>query len=334
VRTLLCTQVRPEASAVMTFTFADVSGADFIFRAGQFVTLKLPLESGPVWRSFTIASSPARGGQIGLTVKAQAAGQATRWMHERLRPGMTLDADGPHGRFHPAERPERPLVLASAGSGATPMAAMLRWLDDAGIGVPVHYIHCGHTSADLLFREEIEAIAGRRAAFRLDWLATSVSGRPDAAGMRALVPSLAEADVFCCGPSGFMAVMREAHALAGGECGAWHEESFHPEAAEGAAVTATTTAAAGETGFAVRFLPQGIDILALPGETILDAGLRCGLPLASSCRQGVCGTCRLRKLSGEVEMHQDGGLFDDEVEAGEILACCSRPLTALVVECA
>jgi glycine betaine monooxygenase B len=88
-----------------------------------------------------------------------------------------------------------------------------------------------------------------------------------------------------------------------------------------------------EAGVSVRVLPYGVEIFVRPDETILDAGLRSGLPLASSCRQGMCGTCRLRKLSGEVEMQQNGGLFDDEVEDGEILACCSYPLTPLVVAC-
>ena len=91
--------------------------------------------------------------------------------------------------------------------------------------------------------------------------------------------------------------------------------------------------AGSEDGLAVRILPQGVEIIVRPGETILEAGLRCGVALASSCREGMCGTCRMRKLAGEVEMHHNGGLFDDEIEAGEILACCSRPLTPLVVEC-
>ena len=89
-----------------------------------------------------------------------------------------------------------------------------------------------------------------------------------------------------------------------------------------------------EAGISVRVLPQGVEIFVRPGETILEAGLRSGLALASSCREGMCGTCRLRKLSGEVEMREQSALFDDEIEAGDILACCSRPLTPVVVECA
>lgn len=93
-----------------------------------------------------------------------------------------------------------------------------------------------------------------------------------------------------------------------------------------------SAAAHTEAGISVRILPYDVEVFVRPGETILEAGLRCGVALASSCRQGVCGTCRLHKLSGEVEMHQNGGLFEDEVEDGDILACCSYPLTPLVLE--
>src|SRR5262245_4517663 len=88
-----------------------------------------------------------------------------------------------------------------------------------------------------------------------------------------------------------------------------------------------------EAGFPVRVMPGGREFVVRPGETILEAGLRAGLALAFSCREGICGTCRLKKLSGEVAMQDNGGLFDDEIEAGDILACCSKPLTAVVVEC-
>jgi glycine betaine catabolism B len=95
----------------------------------------------------------------------------------------------------------------------------------------------------------------------------------------------------------------------------------------------SAAAESSEAGIGVRILPQGVEIFVRPGETILEAGLRSGVALANSCREGMCGTCRMRKLSGEVEMREQSALFDDEIEAGDILACCSRPLTPVVVEC-
>ena len=68
-----------------------------------------------------------------------------------------------------------------------------------------------------------------------------------------------------------------------------------------------------------------------PGETILVSAAKAGIVIPSSCRQGLCATCRVTKLSGDAEMHQNGGLFDDEVEAGDILACCTYPRSPLTI---
>jgi ferredoxin len=94
--------------------------------------------------------------------------------------------------------------------------------------------------------------------------------------------------------------------------------------------SAQTAPAAG--GIAVRIEPLGREITVSTGETLLEAALRQGVPIPSSCRKGQCSTCRVRKIAGEVAMQDDGGLFEDEIEAGDILACCSRPLTPLTIE--
>ncbi len=260
------------------------------------------------------------GTALEITVKRQAPLGATDWLFENLMPGRAVQIEGPFGRFHAGSEPH-PLLLVSAGSGATPMMSILRWLEDAGDRRPVCYVHCARTEADLLFRAEVERLAAKRPGMAVEWIVTSREGRPDRARWARLADRLAHYEVFCCGPAGFMATLKEAQRAAGGSDARWHEESF--EAAPMAAAAAGDDA--GE-GHVIRFEPAGVEIACRSGETILQAGLRAGLPLKSSCRKGMCSTCRLSKLSGAVDMQQDGGLFDDEVEAGDILACCSRPL--------
>ncbi|TIN15072.1 MAG: 2Fe-2S iron-sulfur cluster binding domain-containing protein, partial [Mesorhizobium sp.] len=63
----------------------------------------------------------------------------------------------------------------------------------------------------------------------------------------------------------------------------------------------------------------------LPGETLLEAARQCGIYVPTACQQGVCGTCRIAKLSGEVAMDDLGGLTTEEQSGGYVLACCSRP---------
>lgn len=331
---LVLTEVRLEAEGVKTFRFRAASGARFVFEAGQHIVIEVPLPAGPEWRSFTIASPPTRAHHVELTVKAAEAGNATRFMHDRLKPGATLKARAPGGGFHlAAAAAGAPLVLLSAGSGATPMMAMARTLSDRRDPRPVHYVHLGRGSADLLFRAELETIAAALPDFRVSFLVSASEpdsghpvGRPTAEALRRLIPTLSRAEVFACGPEGFMDVARAAHKAAGGDASRFRTESFG-----GGPVEAGPAPAAG-IGFTVEM--AGRSFLASPDEPLLAACHRAGIALPSSCRNGICGTCRVLKRAGEVEMAQNGGLFDDEVEEGYILACCSKARTNLVLEAA
>lgn len=323
---LVCVDMRAECRDVRTFWFAAASGSGFAFEPGQFVTIELPLPTGPVWRSFTIASPPTRPQLIALTVKAQQDGKATRWLHDRMRPGVRLRAQPPAGRFSLAEPPATPLLLASAGSGATPMAAMARWLHDLRLRVPVHYLHVGRSREDLLFRDEIETIAEDLGGWRCDWLARDRTGRLDGAALAALVPDLAARSIYCCGPLPFMTMVRETALACGGAAERYHEEAF------GGCELPLPDGPEAEIQASVRFEPSGAETVLLPGETLLAAGLRLGLSIPNACRQGICGSCRIRKRSGDIEMRDQGGLDQEEIAAGDILACCSHARGPIVLE--
>src|SRR5262249_40078390 len=130
-----------------------------------------------------------------------------------------------------------------AGSGITPMLAMLRWLADRGETADIVFLHHGRTPGDIPFRAELEAID--RALPNLT-LALSVSavpvgaswigggGRVGRARLRLAVPDLARREVFCCGPEGFTDALRRIHRAEGGEAGRFHTESFHPGGLSGA----------------------------------------------------------------------------------------------------
>jgi ferredoxin-NADP reductase len=326
--------VTTEAPGVKTFRFAPESGAAVRFHAGQFVTIGLPLPKGTVWRCFTIASSPLHTEAIDLTIKTQASeatvnASATAWMHAHLQEGMSLPAQPPAGPFCLMHPPEVPLLLVSAGSGATPMASIARFLRDIGDRTPVHYVHLGRSEDTLLFKAEIEAIAAELGTWKVDWL-TTASGRPTARTFSSLTPDLATREVFCCGPVGFMAAVEEAHAKAGGPAARFRKEAFVaipiPELAPASAEDKSAIR------FTLRFQPSGRETEAGPEETVLAAAGRLGIAISYACGDGICGTCRIRKTSGEVEMHHQGGIEEEEIADGEILACCSYPRSHLVLE--
>jgi ferredoxin-NADP reductase len=338
---LRCIAISTEAPGVKTFRFAAVSGAPIRFHAGQFITLRLPLPpsaetGGDVWRCFTIASSPLQDTAIDLTIKTQGGAHTinssgTAWMHHALAAGMTLKAMPPAGPFCLTQPPETPLLLVSAGSGATPMASIARFLRDIDCRTPVHFIHLARTPADWLFKPEIEAIAAALGTWKLDWLTTTTHGRPTAAAFAAMAPDLATREVFCCGPAGFMEAVEAAHASAGGPAAAFRREAFisipipelAPEPPHPAAATLS---------FTVRFEPSGKEAKAKPSETLLALAGRLGIAIPYACAEGICGTCRLRKRSGSVEMNHQGGIEEEEIAAGELLACCSYARSNLVLE--
>jgi ferredoxin len=76
----------------------------------------------------------------------------------------------------------------------------------------------------------------------------------------------------------------------------------------------------------------GKDVACKPGQTILQAARGAGIRIGAACESGLCGTCKVMKLSGDVEMNHNGGILDDEIDEGYILACCSRPKTDVQIE--
>lgn len=117
---LECMMVIPEAPDVMTFSFRPPSGATFHFRAGQFITLDLPLPQGTVQRTYTISSSPVTNSYITVTVKAQPGSLASRWMIDHLRPGMRIPGPWSRWLLSPprAARREVPVHLGRVGRHA------------------------------------------------------------------------------------------------------------------------------------------------------------------------------------------------------------------------
>lgn len=98
----------------------------------------------------------------------------------------------------------------------------------------------------------------------------------------------------------------------------YHEESF-------GGGNGSRSELASKISSSVRFARSGIAHHCAPGETLLEAARQCGVHIPTACQQGICGTCRIAKLSGEVVMEDLGGLTLEDQSAGYILACCSRP---------
>ncbi|TIT27875.1 MAG: iron-sulfur cluster-binding domain-containing protein, partial [Mesorhizobium sp.] len=212
-------------------------------------------------------------------------------------------------------------------SGITPVMSMLRALTDRASGHDIRFIHCARTADDIAFRAELEALAARFSNVNVSFICSQEGsvwqgpkGRIDGPMLLRLAPDLHQRTSYVCGPEPFMQTVRTCVAEIGIAPSQYHEESF------GGAVGNSMplqSAVAGVTR--VRFARSGAEHLCAPEETLLDAARNCGLHIPTACQQGICGTCRTVKLSGEVAMDDLGGLSLEEKAAGYVLACCSRP---------
>jgi ferredoxin-NADP reductase len=330
-----CRRVINETHNVKTFVFSAASGHMFSFSAGQFLILHLAIKGTQVTRSYSVSSPPTRPLDLQITVKRVKGGLVSNWLHDNLRPGHDIEIEGPVGRFNFDDlQCEKPLFL-SGGSGITPVISMLRALTDRASGHDIRFIHCARTPEDIIFRSELDALAARFSNIDVRFICSQESsawqghptGRIDGPMLLRLAPDLHQRTFYVCGPEPFMQTARACLADMGIAASQYHEESFGGVAGNSMPLQ---SAVAGLTR--VRFVRSGVEHLCAPEETLLDAARNCGLHIPTACQQGICGTCRTVKLSGEVAMDELGGLSLGEKAAGYVLACCSRPQGTVCLE--
>lgn len=344
---LECVRVREETRDVRSFVLRPLEPRSFRYRPGQFITLRLDIDGEEVMRCYTLCSSPTRPDTLTITVKRVPGGRVSNWLHEHMRPGKRLSATGPAGSFcfppGPVQAPARGQLYLSGGSGITPLMSMSRAWADLGLDADVQFIHAARTPQDIVFADE-QALLARTLP---RWRAIAIcEGRGDTPGysgllgrlnlplLRSQVPDFLEREVWCCGPAPFMAAVRGMLAEAGFDTARYHEESFSFEsaAAESVASDPASPDAVGARRYFVTLKSRGERFECGADETVLKAAQRAGIRWPFSCADGVCGTCRTRKLAGEIQMHQNGGLRPREVAQGWMLPCCSKPLGDLELD--
>ena len=344
LQVLEVTGVIDEAPDVKTFTFRSDNQTWFRYKPGQFITLELPMAQGPLMRTYTLSSSPSRPFSIAVTVKAQPGSIGTRWMFDNLRQGERIKAYGPAGDFSLHQHPAAKYLFISAGSGTTPMMSMLRWLNDCAPWTDVSFVNCARRPEEIIFRKELELLGSRMPGLSLGFLIEERSsreswfghmGRIDAVRLPLLSPDFREREVFCCGPDPFMRAVRGMLEVGGFDMAHYHQESFAAPAVEEVPVPFGLPAEAPtepEAVTPIRFALSEVDAGCVSGQTVLQTARASGVRIPAACEFGLCGTCKVKKISGEVEMNHNGGILDHEIEDGFILACCSKPLSALEVE--
>lgn len=340
LHTLECISATPETSDVMTFSFKADADNWFKYIPGQFVTLELPIDNETLLRTYTLSSSPSRPYSVSVTVKAQPTSIGTRWMFNNLKPGMKIKALGPFGDFSYVKQPAQKYLFISAGSGVTPMMSMVRDMSDRKPLSDVVFINCSRSPSDIVFRHELEYYARFMPNLSLGFIVencgrtelwSGLRGMVDKAKIALLSPDMMDRTIFCCGPEPFMNAVRGLLEASGFDMKNYHQESFaspiSPPIGEPVLVDENGAPLAN-----VVFTLAGKELQCQPGHTILMTARAAGVRIGAACESGLCGTCKVLKTSGTVEMNHNGGILDEEIEEGYILACCSKPLSDVEIE--
>jgi ferredoxin-NADP reductase len=341
---LVCRAVYHETHDVKTFVFSAPEPRQFHFAPGQFLTFDFPVGGGSVNRCYTIASSPTRPHTVAITVKRIPNGVVSNWLHDNLTVGDVVRAVGPLGEFSTESHPCFKRLFLSGGVGITPFMSIARHDFDLGEDLDTIFMHFARTPNDVVFRQELDLMARRRVNLQVVHVVEGVAGDPGWCGYRGrisraalelIAPDLVEREIFCCGPAPFMAAVRELLKSAGFDFKHYHEESFDFADLSPAEQEAAPAVEADESKarvHAITFAKTNRVIACDENTTILAAARAAGMRLPSSCTKGLCGTCKTRKVSGNVEMAHAGGIRQREIDQGQILICCSKPRGDVTLE--
>jgi ferredoxin-NADP reductase/MOSC domain-containing protein YiiM len=315
---------------------------------GQYVVLRLrrTADGPPLFRSYSLSGPPSTE-RYRISVKIEPNGAAGTYLQEHVRAGDLLDVSSPRGSFIP-QSGERPVVLLSAGIGATPVLAMLYALASACSTRPVLWLHAARDRQHHPFAAEVRRLVralphGRSyVCYSRPESHDKIGEDFDATGhlSRSVLDKVGipqEADVYVCGPTRFMADMKEALVALDVATKQIHSEIFNGGESMTPGVVGAATRAPhlpaddANTGPLVSFARSGIAVhwKASAYQSILELAEACDVPVRWSCRTGVCHNCESGLLSGAVVY---GPEPLDEPAEGNLLICCSQPVGDVVID--
>ena len=346
-RQMRVTNIHKESDSVTSFILKSIDGQRLpVFQAGQFVVLRLFVDSGkpPVLRSYSLSDLPAAG-HLRISVKSESKGIGSSFLCSRTQEGDLLEVSAPRGNF--TLRPsQNPVVLLSAGVGATPLMSMLHALAAEKSQREVWWIYGARNGADHPFRKESRSLLKQLSNGR-GYIVYSRPTTTDLVGTDFDAPGHIDADLlerigvpkgsdfYLCGPSSFLRSMGDGLRNWGVIAENVHTEVFGsleaitPGMAQVDHIPHLPQGPPG-SGSPVSFARSGITAAWDPKfGSLLELAEACDVPVRCSCRVGVCHTCMTGLIDGSI-MYKPEPL--ERPATGNVLVCCSQPNTAVTLD--
>lgn len=319
----------------------------FSFIPGQHITIRAQVGEHTLRRNYSLVSSPGCG-HLEIAARVHPGGRVSGLLSTQIEPGMRLDVFPPRGRFRlpPLESASAHVLALAAGSGVTPVYSIVRDHLEQAPDTHCTVIVANQTLARTMLREDWLGLKDRHLARlalhfvmsrepqAIDWL----NGRLDREWLRRVsgrlfdVPSLGAA--LLCGPAGFITELSDGLQELSVPAERIHFERFTIDRSVGAAATQPPRPAIDGEPRSQTEVTVVMDgrrrsfIMPRDGTSVLHAAEKAGFALPYSCRDGICSTCRVKVLAGEVSLGEQYALEAWEIKAGFTLACQARPRSA------
>jgi ferredoxin-NADP reductase/MOSC domain-containing protein YiiM/ferredoxin len=327
-----------ESTTVISVRLVPLDGEPAVpARPGQFLTVRLHPDPGaaPLLRTYSLSGVPSSE-SYRISVKREPHGAASAYLHTGLRVGDVIEAGAPRGSFV-LRAGERPVVLISAGVGATPVLAMLHVLAAARSARQVWWLYGARDRAEHAFQQEALGLLtqlpdahhivcyshpgphdrGFDVAGRLTGKVLEAAGVPT------------DADFYLCGPGPFMHDIAAALIAHGAKPERISTEVFGPAdaitpgIAIGPARSPHPPGGAQGAGPSISFSRSNLSVAwDASFGSLLELAEACDVPVRWSCRTGVCHTCETGLISGEVSYRPDPL---EPPAPDTALICCSQP---------
>lgn len=294
-------EVRRETEDSATLVIKPGWGFSFDYQPGQYMGIGLLIDGRWRWRSYSLTSSPATSGAdrtVTITVKAMPEGFLSTHLVGGVAPGTIVRLAAPQGNFVLPDPAPASVLFLTAGSGVTPVMSMLRTLVRRNQITDIAHVHSAPTATDVMFADELAALAQDHPGYRLAVRETRAEGRLDLSQIGQLVGDWRERQTWACGPEGMLNQAEKVWSSAG-LSDRLHLERF--------AVTKAAPAGAGGT---VTFARSGRRVAADAATSVMDAGESAGVQMPFGCRMGICQSCVVELVEGHVRDLRTGQEHD------------------------
>jgi 3-ketosteroid 9alpha-monooxygenase subunit B len=292
----------------------------FKYRAGQFLTFRVPHGDGAFNRCYSLSSAPETDKLLKVTVKRVSGGKGSNWFNDSLKEGGTLDVLPPAGRFLLGAS-EAPLLLFGGGSGITPVMSLIKSALKTGQR-RMRLFYANRDKASIIFDAEFKALLGDHGG-RLEVIhhLDAEQGLTKAEEILAALKGFEMAEAYLCGPGPFMTLVEETLLKASMPREKVRIERFEASGNDAVPIEPTEEGDVIPGEITIHIDSKVHKVPYKKGQTILEAARAAGLNPLSSCEEGFCASCAAKRIKGKVVLAKNDIYTADDLANNWILTC-------------